>query len=217
MKQFLQHKRKTLTIALALLCLSTLALSVATPVIAKPPDGDDGKGNGKGNGQGQGQGQGQGSQGASNSAPQGKAKGHNVPVNVTWTLNITASGTAFNITDQSLNTSAQVTFNATVEKSSMGRAKLNVTVGNVTIGGTDYPIVNGKGHIAIRGGKLIMHLRVTGEGGATLPIVLKGNFTESLKSLSTIDNYINVTFLKPQSKLAAEYFLELTGNITRTA
>jgi len=186
--------RKTFAIALAALCIAALALSTAAPVLAKPP---------------------QGSQGASDLAPRGKAKGHQPPLDKGWILNVTAEGTAVKINDSSVTEVANVTFNATVSKSSMGRARLNVTVGWLKIGDTAYDVERGQGIIALRGKKLLVHLLVSTPDDAKLHVVLKGKLTGNLSDLEDVDGLIDVDFLKPQSKLVGRFFLDLSGNVTR--
>ena len=149
--------------------------------------------------------------------PKGKANGLIDPLAKGSTVNITATGTAFNITDQTMTKTAKVTLKATVEKSTRGGVKLNVTEGKLTLDGTVYTIEKGKGRVAIHSHKLVIHLVVNGIGGAKLHVVLKGTFTGSLPS-STSTTFTNaVHFTKPQSKLASKFFLDLVGTPTTTS
>lgn len=215
----LQGGTKAFAIALALLCISALALSAAFPAIAKPPESDEDGSRGRGKGHGRGppsiHGSHQGGTG-DRPAPRGEAKGLNLSIERGWTLNITATGTAIKITDPSMTKETRVTFNATVEKSSMRRAKLEVTVGNLNISKTIYSIEKGKGLIALRCGKLIVHLEVIGPDGTKLHVVLKGELIEPLPETFDIDDSVRILFEEPQSKLAAKFFLDLVdGTLTR--
>jgi len=126
------------------------------------------------------------------------------PVKPVFGLNITATGTAVNITNPSDQRTAHLTFNATVEKSSMGCNELRVTVGSLTIGDKVYTIEKGWGHIALRCDKIIVHLQVKSPDGVKLHVVLKGTLSNG-----------KVTFTKPQSKLAGQFFLALEGTLTK--
>lgn len=154
---------------------------------------------------------------ASHPDPKGKAKGHNPLIPVNAILNITATGPAVNITDPSMTASARVTFKATVVKSSVGGAKLDVTEGKLTIGTTDYTIVKGKGRIALHSGKIIVHLLVTAPDGSKLHVVLRGKSTDIPPFPTSFpeNTVVDVHFTKPQSKLASKFFLDLSGTLKR--
>lgn len=148
---------------------------------------------------------------------QGKGKGHHVPIAKGWIINITTIGTAYNITNSSITYPARVTFNATVDKSSMGRARLGIIggEGELKIGDKVYTIEKGLGIIALRSEKIIIHLQVKAPNGAKLQVILKGKITGSLPSPFNIGNSVHIEFTKPQSKIASQFFLKLSGTLTR--
>ena len=147
------------------------------------------------------------------------------PLTAGMKLNITATGIApthgaFNITNPLINTTARVTFNATVLKSNNGGLKLNVTVGKLKIGSTVYKILKGIGRIGLHSHKIIVHLVVNGTGGSKLHVVLKGTFTPPLPTTTSGlgSTPASIQFTKPQSKLASKFFLDLnTGTLKRVA
>jgi len=196
MKQKISLRKKTFIALAAFSLMMLLSLSMTSYATAKPPEQDESHGRGL-------------------SMSMGKAKGHNVPIAKGLTFNITAMGTAYNITNTSITNTARVTFNATVHKASMGAAILKVTEGELKIGNTVYSIEKGWGLISLHSGKIVVHLRVTDPDGAKLHVMLKGNLTEELPSPFEVGSSVDVVFKKPQSKLGTQFFLDLTGTLKR--
>jgi len=130
------------------------------------------------------------------------------------TVTITGSGTAFKIGNQSKTQSASIDLKATVEKVSFGRALLNFTGGTLTIGSDKFTVVNGHGILNFHSHKMVLHLTLKDGTGKQVHLILVGKNAHAPSTFGVGDHF-NVDFRKHQSKLAHEWFLDLSATVTR--
>ena len=105
---------------------------------------------------------------------------------------------------------ASVSINATVvQKNSSAVIVYRLSGSSLTIGGTNYQIVNGTGIFNQRSLVLVLHATVQ-SGDWTGMLILHGHADQALSDPGTV----SVNFDTPQSKLAAKFFLELEGTLT---
>src|SRR3990172_3723064 len=105
---------------------------------------------------------------------------------------------------------ASVSISATViQKNSSAVIVYRLSGSSLTIGGTNYQIVNGTGIFNQRSLVLVLHATVQ-SGDWTGMLILHGHADQALSDPGTV----SVNFDMPQSKLAAKFFLELEGTLT---
>ena len=131
-------------------------------------------------------------------------------------LTITGSGTAFKIGDQDDKQSASISLKATVEKVSFGRGLLNVTSGTITIGSDTFNVVSGHGMINFHSHKMILHITLKDSTGKTVHLRLYGKNAHVPSPFNTGDHF-SVDFIKHQSKLARQWFLDVSSTVTRNS
>jgi hypothetical protein len=129
-------------------------------------------------------------------------------------LTITGSGTAFKIGDQDDKQSASISLKATVEKVSFGRGQLNVTSGTVTIGSDTFTVVSGHGIISFHSHKMVLQITLKDGAGKMVHLKLYGK-NAHVPSPFNAGEHFTVDFAKHQSKLAHQWFLELSSTVTR--
>ena len=129
-------------------------------------------------------------------------------------LTITGSGTAFKIGDQDDKQSASISFKATVEKVSWGRGLLNVTSGTLTIGTDTFTVVSGHGIINFHSHKMVLQITLKDGAGKMVHLKLYGKNAHVPSPFSAGDHF-TVDFAKHQSKLAHQWFLEISSTVTR--
>ena len=129
-------------------------------------------------------------------------------------LTITGSGTAFKIGDQDDKQSTSISLKATVEKVSWSRALLNVTSGTLTIGTNTFTVVNGLGIINFHSHKMVLHITLKDSAGKMVHLKLYGKNAHVPSPFNAGDHF-TVDFAKHQSKLAHQWFLEISSTVTR--
>ncbi len=133
-------------------------------------------------------------------------------------LTLSGSGTAFNMADQSTHQSASISLTVKVEKTSFGRALLTVTGGTVNIGSESLTVDGGRGILNVHSGKLLLKVHLKDSGNRPMHLILFGKVNGQVPSKLDIGASFSLDFLKPQSKLAGRWFLELPGTtVTRTS
>ncbi len=132
-------------------------------------------------------------------------------------LTISGSGTAFNVTEQSAQTTASIQLTVKVARVSMGRAFFTVTGGILKVGSDTFTADGGRGILNFHSGRMM--LKVHFKKGNDLPahLVLFGEVNGKIPSKIALGNGFSIDFLKPQSKLAGRWLLEFPGStVTRT-
>lgn len=129
-------------------------------------------------------------------------------------LTITGSGTAFKIGDQDNKTSASIALKATVERVSFGRGFLNVTSGTLTIGSHTFTVVSGHGIINFHSHKMVLQITLKDSTGKMVHLKLYGKNAHVPSPFNAGDHF-TVDFARHQSKLAHQWFLELSSTVTR--
>ena len=129
-------------------------------------------------------------------------------------LTITGSGRAFKIGDQDDRQSASISLKATVEKVSWGRGLLNVTSGTLTIGTDTFTVVGGHGIINLHSHKMVLQIILKDSAGKMVHLKLYGKNAHVPSPFNAGDHF-TVDFAKHQSKLAHQWFLELSSTVTR--
>ena len=129
-------------------------------------------------------------------------------------LTITGSGTAFKIGDQDDKQSASISLKATVEKVSFGRGLLNVTSGTLTIGSDTFMVVRGHGIINFHSHKMVLQITLKDGAGKMVHLKLYGK-NAHVPSPFNVGDHFTVDFTKHQSKIAHQWFLELSSTVTR--
>ena len=129
-------------------------------------------------------------------------------------LTISGSGTAFKIGDRDDKQSASISLKATVEKVSWGRGLLNVTSGTLTIGTNTFNVVNGHGVINFHSHKMVLQITLKDSAGKMVHLKLYGKNAHVPSPFNAGDHF-TVDFAKHQSKLAHQWFLELSSTVTR--
>ena len=133
-------------------------------------------------------------------------------------LTITGSGTAMQISNQSVTQSASVSLTVRVERVSFGGAILSVTGGSLMIGSDTWTVSNGRGLLNFHSGKVLLKVSVKDSSGNTSHLVLFGKLTAHLSSTLNVNYSFHVDLLSHQSKLAGKWFLDLKGaSVTRTS
>jgi hypothetical protein len=139
------------------------------------------------------------------------------PLTKGMTLTISGSGTAFKIGDQDKTQSASISLTAKVEKVSFGRALLNVTSGTLTITGSGtFTVVGGHGILNFHSHKMILHVTLKDSTGKQVHLILFGKNAQVPKTFNEGDHF-SVDFVKHQSKLAHQWFLNLSATVTRSS
>ena len=132
-------------------------------------------------------------------------------------VTITATGTAYNISDTSKSVSVTVTLKAVSIKANRGNVMLNVTGGEVKIGSDVYSVVKGKALVNRHKFGIAAKAAVQDASGKTFHLVLKGKMTAPLSIPFNVGNSVPLVFTMPESKLAGQWFLSLTSStLTRT-
>lgn len=119
----------------------------------------------------------------------------------------TSSGTAFNLTDKDIHPQATLDLTVKIDKASLGRARLTVERGMLTIGSSSFTVDSGHGLINLHSMKVVIHVRVDDANGHDMHLVLFGHVTK----LNADGCPANIHFEMPQSKLAGKWFLEFKG------
>src|SRR5712691_13350211 len=138
------------------------------------------------------------------------------PLTQGMTLMISGSGTAFKIGHQSTTQSASISLTATVEKVSFGRALLNFTGGTLTIGSDTFTIVGGHGILNFHSHKMVSHINLKDSTGKQVHLILFGK-NAHVPSPYNVGDHFSVDFAKHQSKLAHQWFLDLSATVTRSS
>ncbi len=140
------------------------------------------------------------------------------PLQTGMILTITGSGTAMQISNQSVTQSASISLTVKVERVSFGGAILSVTGGSLMIGSDTWTVSNGRGLLNFHSGKVLLKVSIKDSSGNTSHLVLFGKVTGHLSSTLNVNDSFNVDFLSHQSKLAGKWFLDLKGTtLTRTS
>ena len=140
------------------------------------------------------------------------------PLQTGMILTITGSGTAMQISNQSVTQSASVSLTVRVERVSFGGAILSVTGGSLMIGSDTWTVSNGRGLLNFHSGKVLLKVSVKDSSGNTSHLVLFGKVTGHLSSTLNVKDSFHVDLLSHQSKLAGKWFLDLKGaSVTRTS
>ncbi len=140
------------------------------------------------------------------------------PLTAGMILTISGSGTAFNITDQSSQTTASIQLTVKVVRASMGRALLTVTGGTLKVGSDTFTADGGRGILNFHSGRMMLKAHFKDSNNKSVHLVLLGEVHGKAPSKMGIGNSFSVNFLKPQSKLAGRWFLEFPGTtVTRTS
>ena len=138
------------------------------------------------------------------------------PLTQGMTLMISGSGTAFKIGHLSTSQSASISLTATVERVSFGRALLNFTGGTLTVGSTTYTVVGGHGIISFHSNKMVLHVNLKDNAGKQVHLILFGK-NAHVPSPFNVGDHFSVDFVKHQSKLAHQWFLDLKATVTRSS
>ena len=140
------------------------------------------------------------------------------PLQTGMILTITGSGTAMQISNQSVTQSASISLTVKVERVSFGGAILSVTGGSLMIGSDTWTASNGRGLLNFHSGKVLLKVSVKDSSGNTSHLVLFGKVTGHLSTTLNVNDSFSVDFLTHQSKLAGKWFLDLKGaTLTRTS
>ncbi len=138
------------------------------------------------------------------------------PLTKGMVLTISGSGTAFKIGHLSTSQSASISLTATVERVSFGRALLNFTGGTLTVGSTTYTVVGGHGIISFHSNKMVLHVNLKDSTGKQVHLILYGKDAH-VPSPFSVGDHFSVDFVKHQSKLAHQWFLDLSSTVTRSS
>jgi hypothetical protein len=138
------------------------------------------------------------------------------PLTKGMVLTITGSGTAFKIGDQDKTQAASISLTAKVERVSFGRALLNFTSGTLTIGSDTFTVVGGHGVLNIHSHKMTLHVNLKDSTGNQVHLILHGR-SAHVPSPFNMGDHFNVDFVKHQSKLAHQWFLDLKSTVTRSS
>jgi len=131
-------------------------------------------------------------------------------------LTISGSGTAFKIGDQSTTQSASISLTATVERVSFGRALFNFTGGTLTVGSGTFTVVGGHGILNFHSHKMVLHVNLKDNTGKQVHLILYGRNAHVPSPFNAGDHF-NIDFVKHQSKLAHQWFLDLKATVTRSS
>ncbi len=138
------------------------------------------------------------------------------PLTKGMVLTISGSGTAFKIGHLPTSQSASISLTATVERVSFGRALLNFTGGTLTVGSTTYTVVGGHGIISFHSNKMVLHVNLKDSTGKQVHLILYGKDAH-VPSPFSVGDHFSVDFVKHQSKLAHQWFLDLSSTVTRSS
>ena len=138
------------------------------------------------------------------------------PLTKGMVLTISGSGTAFKIGDQSTTESASISLTATVERVSFGRALLNFTGGTLTVGSETFTVVSGHGILNFHSNKMVLHANLKDSTGKQVHLILFGK-NAHVPSPFNVGDHFSVDFVKHQSKLAHQWFLDLSSTVTRSS
>ena len=138
------------------------------------------------------------------------------PLTQGMVLTISGSGTAFKIGDRDKTQSATISLTATVEKVSFGRTLLNFTAGTLTIGSDTFTVVGGHGIINFHSHKMVLHVSLKDSTGKQVHLILFGK-NAHVPSPFNVGDHFSVDFAKHQSKLAHQWFLDLSSTVTRSS
>ncbi|HZY47429.1 MAG TPA: hypothetical protein VFE96_06495 [Candidatus Bathyarchaeia archaeon] len=138
------------------------------------------------------------------------------PLTKGMTLTITGSGTAFKIGDQDKTQGANLDLKATVEKVSFGRAMLNITGGTLKIGSDTFTVARGHGIINLHSHKMLLHVDLKDASGKHARLVLYGK-NAHVPTTFGVGDHFTVDFVKHQSKLAHQWFLNLSATVKRSS
>jgi hypothetical protein len=139
------------------------------------------------------------------------------PLTKGMVLTISGSGTAFKIGNQSKTESTSINLTATVEKVSFGRAMLNITSGSLTITGSGtFTVVSGHGIINFHSHKMVLHVTLKDSAGKHVHLILYGK-NAHVPSPFGVGDHFSVDFVKHPSKLAHQWFLDLSSTVTRSS
>src|SRR5215467_7246687 len=120
-------------------------------------------------------------------------------------LTITGSGTAMQISNQSVTQSASISLTVKVERVSFGGAILSVTGGSLTIGSDTWTASSGRGLVNFHSGKVLLKVSLKDSSGNASHLVLFGKVAGHLSSTLNVNDTFNVDFLSHQSKLASKW------------
>src|SRR5712691_9064183 len=138
------------------------------------------------------------------------------PLTKGMVLTISGSGTAFKIGDQSTTQSASISLTATVERVSFGRTLLNFTGGTLTVGSDTFTVVGGHGILNFHSHKMVLHVNLKDSTGKQVHLILYGRNAHVPSPLNAGDHF-SIDFVKRQSKLAHQWFLDLSATVTRSS
>jgi hypothetical protein len=138
------------------------------------------------------------------------------PLTKGMVLTISGSGTAYKIGDQDQTQSASFSLTAKVERVSFGRALLNITSGTLNIGSDTFTVVGGHGIINFHGHKMVLHITLKDSTGKRVHLILYGKNAHVPSPFNAGDHF-SVDFVKHQSKLAHQWFLNLSATVTRSS
>jgi len=140
------------------------------------------------------------------------------PLTAGMVLTISGSGTAFNITDQSSQTTASIQLTVKVLRVSMGRALFTVTGGKLKVGSDTFTADGGRGILNFHTGRMLLKVHFKDSDNKPVHLVLFGKVNGKVPSKIDIGNGFSLNFLRPQSKLAGRWLLEFPGTtVTRTS
>jgi hypothetical protein len=140
------------------------------------------------------------------------------PLQAGMILTISGSGTALQISNQTVTESATLMLTVKVVRASFGGAILSVTGGSLMVGSDTWTVDSGRGLLNFHSGKVLLKVSVKDNSGNTSHLVLFGKIVGHLASTIDVGNSFNVDFLSHQSKLAGKWFLDLKGaTVTRTS
>lgn len=138
------------------------------------------------------------------------------PLTQGMVLTISGSGTAFKIGNQSKTQSASISLTATVEKVSFGRALLNITGGTLAIGSDTFTVLGGHGILNFNSHKMVLHVNLKDSTGKQVHLILYGR-NAHVPSPFSVGDHFSVDFSKHQSKLAHQWFLDLSATVKRSS
>jgi hypothetical protein len=138
------------------------------------------------------------------------------PLTKGMTLTITGSGTASKIGDKDDTQSASISLKATVEKVSFGRAMLDFTGGTLTIGSDTFTVTDGHGVLNLHSHKMVLHINLKDSKGTQFHLILFGTHAHFPSPFNAGDHF-SVDFVKHRSKLAHQWFLNLSATVTRSS
>ncbi len=118
---------------------------------------------------------------------------------------VSTTGKAFNLTDKdAVPLPATLHLTVKVDKTSLGRVKLTVEGGTLTIGSLpSFTVDSGQGIINLHSMKVVIHVRVDDGKGHHMHLILFGHVTKL-----NVDKSSNINFMMPQSKLAGHWFVK---------